>query len=213
MVPVGDTWRGVSPFGLCGTLDGAIRARLDTNHIVTGTQFHRSCPLGWISAVEIFNKSNFTGAVATDKVFITVIVPVGAHRCYERAKLHVLRLLLKISWLRKLRQAINHAATAIQASAMIAVAAVGAIPQLGFIHEDSGISFCLDIADLYRAEIVLPVAFGAVKEYQRRHGPGPELEALVRKTAGRKIKETKLIPKMIDRIKELFDADDGGGDQ
>jgi CRISPR-associated protein Cas1 len=35
-------------------------------------------------------------------------------------------------------RAINHAATAVQAAAAIAVQAVAAIPQLGFIHEDSG---------------------------------------------------------------------------
>lgn len=47
-------------------------------------------------------------------------------------------------------QAINHAATAVQAAAAIAVQAVAALPPLGFIHENSGQSFVLDIADLYR---------------------------------------------------------------
>src|SRR5699024_10208291 len=35
-------------------------------------------------------------------------------------------------------QALNHAAVTVQAAAAIAVAATGTIPQLGFIHEDSG---------------------------------------------------------------------------
>ncbi len=34
-------------------------------------------------------------------------------------------------------QAINHAATAVQAAAAIAVQSLAAIPQLGFIHEDT----------------------------------------------------------------------------
>ena len=34
-------------------------------------------------------------------------------------------------------QAINHAATAVEAAASVAVTGVGALPQLGFIHEDS----------------------------------------------------------------------------
>ena len=38
-------------------------------------------------------------------------------------------------------QAINHAATAVQAAAAIAVQSLAAIPQLGFIHEDSGQAF------------------------------------------------------------------------
>ena len=105
-------------------------------------------------------------------------------------------------------QAINHAATAVEAAAMVAVAVVGAVPQLGFIHEDSGISFCLDIADLYRDSVTLPVAFGAVREQQRQ--PGATLERLVRKLAGRTFRKNQLIPTMIDKIKELF-TDDGGG--
>jgi CRISPR-associated protein Cas1 len=45
-------------------------------------------------------------------------------------------------------QAMNHAAPVMQAAASIAVAATGTIPQLGFVHEDSGQIFVLDIADL-----------------------------------------------------------------
>lgn len=102
-------------------------------------------------------------------------------------------------------QAINHAATAVEAAAMIAVASVGALPQLGFIHEDSGIAFVLDIADLYRGEVTLPVAFAAVKEHERNRRI--ELERIVRKRAGAEMRRRKLIPHMIDRIKELFDGD------
>ena len=47
-------------------------------------------------------------------------------------------------------QALNHAASAVEAAAAIAVAATATIPQLGFIHEDPGQSFVLDIADLWR---------------------------------------------------------------
>ncbi|OSM00325.1 type I-E CRISPR-associated endonuclease Cas1e [Magnetofaba australis] len=107
-------------------------------------------------------------------------------------------------------QAINHAATAIEGAAEVAVAAVGAIPALGFIHEDSANAFCLDIADLYRTEVTLPVAFGAVKECQRN--PKLDIERQVRKQAAQAFRQHKLIPAMIDRIKELFNAHDGGGD-
>lgn len=107
-------------------------------------------------------------------------------------------------------QAINHAATAVEAAALVAVAATGAIPQLGFIHEDSGHSFALDIADLFRDSVTLPIAFGAVRE--ARNQPGVPLERIARKLAGRMFRQKSLIPTMIDRIKELFNADDGGGD-
>jgi CRISPR-associated protein Cas1 len=103
--------------------------------------------------------------------------------------------------------AINHAASAVEAASLVATAVVGALPQLGFIHEDSGNSFCLDIADLFRDSVTLPVAFGAVKESQRT---GENLERCVRRLAGRAFRRERLIPKMIDRIQELLDADDGG---
>lgn len=102
-------------------------------------------------------------------------------------------------------QAINHAATAVEAAASVAVTGVGALPQLGFIHEDSGIAFVLDVADLYRGNVTLPVAFRAVRAHQR--DSSLSLERRVRQLAGREFRRSKLIPKMIDRIKEMFDAD------
>lgn len=108
-------------------------------------------------------------------------------------------------------QAINHVATVVQSAAMIAVALTGTIPQLGFIHEDSGRAFALDIADLYRDEFTLPVAFGAVRKcIDQRRGP---LERVTRKLAGENLRSQKLVPRMIDRIKDLFNADDPGGDK
>ena len=107
-------------------------------------------------------------------------------------------------------QAINHAATAVQAAASIAVTSVGALPQLGFIHEASGIAFVLDVADLYRGEVTLPVAFSATRAYER--DPTIQLERYVRRLAGTEFRRKKLIPAMIDRVKELFDADVRGSD-
>jgi CRISPR-associated protein Cas1 len=108
-------------------------------------------------------------------------------------------------------QAINHAATFVEAAADIAVAAVGALPPLGFIHEDSSNAFTLDIADLYRVDITLPLAFSAVQAIQQKKSD-LTVEREVRKRAARAFRQEKLIPRMIDRIKELFDVDDCGSD-
>jgi CRISP-associated protein Cas1 len=97
-------------------------------------------------------------------------------------------------------QAINHAASAVEAAAAIAVTAVSALPQLGFIHEDSDQAFVLDIADLFRDTITLPVAFGCVKDAERSSDP---LERLVRRKAGRTFRDKQVIAAMIDRIKAL----------
>src|SRR5690606_18206620 len=107
-------------------------------------------------------------------------------------------------------QAINHAATFVEAAADIAVAAVGALPPLGFIHEESSNAFTLDVADLYRVDITLPLAFSAARAYL--DGKTDNLEREVRQRAAKMFRQEKLIPRMIDRIKELFDVDDRGGD-
>ncbi len=107
-------------------------------------------------------------------------------------------------------QAINHAVTFVEAAADVAVASVGALPPLGFIHEDSSNAFTLDIADLYRTELTIPLAFSVAKKVLG--DPSLQLEREIRKKAARRFRQMKLIPKMIDRIKELLGVDDNSGD-
>jgi len=105
----------------------------------------------------------------------------------------------------RLNQAINHAAVATRSCAMVAVAAVGAIAQLGFIHEDSGMAFCLDIADLFRDSVTLPVAFSSLAKLGPTGNDKSALERAVRKRCGQVFRRDKVVSKMIDKIKALFD--------
>lgn len=104
-------------------------------------------------------------------------------------------------------QALNHASAAVRAASMIAVAATSTIPQLGFIHESSRNAFCLDIADLYRESICLPAAFRSVKRWER--DKTEPLERHARRAAGRSLRQERVIPNMIDRIKALFERSGG----
>ena len=99
-------------------------------------------------------------------------------------------------------QAINHASVAVTSAAVIAVTALGAIPQLGFIHEHSGDAFALDIADLFRDTILLPAAFQAAGDIAKN--PQLDVERHTRRTTGALLSSERVIPKMIDRIKTLF---------
>ena len=99
-------------------------------------------------------------------------------------------------------QAINHASVAVTSAAVIAVTATGAIPQLGFIHEHSGEAFALDIADLFRDTILLPAAFQSAREVMEQ--PHLEIERHTRRTTGDLLRRERVIAKMIDRIKALF---------
>jgi CRISPR-associated protein Cas1 len=99
-------------------------------------------------------------------------------------------------------QALNHAASAVEGAAAIAVTATATIPQLGFIHEDSGQSFVLDIADLWRDKLTVPLAFRAAKAVKADATLG--IERTTRRMVGAALKRDGVIAAMIDRIKMLL---------
>lgn len=101
-------------------------------------------------------------------------------------------------------QAINHAASAVEGAAAIAVASTGTIPQIGFVHEDSGQSFVLDVADLVRHDVTLPIAFGAAKQVLQ--GREQNLERHVRRRAAEMFNREQTVARLIDHIKDLLDA-------
>jgi CRISPR-associated protein Cas1 len=100
-------------------------------------------------------------------------------------------------------QAINHASTFVEAAAEIAVACAGGIPSLGFIHEDSSNAFTLDIADLFRATITIPLAFSVAAKYLKQPG-AYTLEREVRYAAAATFRKTKLISTMIDHCNDIL---------
>ena len=106
-------------------------------------------------------------------------------------------------------QALNHASSAVEAAAAIAVSATAAIPQLGFVHEDPGQSFVLDISDLFRDSVTIPAAFRAAKRAQA--APLESVERITRRETGRTLSREGTIPKMIERIKDLFGDSSSGG--
>ena len=118
-------------------------------------------------------------------------------RRYDRANPHATDLP---------NQALNHAAVTVQAAAAVAVASTGTLPQLGFVHEDSGQSFVLDIADLRRHDLVLDIAFGAAREAENS---GRAIDALVRRRAAEAFRRRGAIPGLIEAIKGSFAG--GGG--
>lgn len=105
-------------------------------------------------------------------------------------------------------QAINHAATAVQGAAAIAVQSLAAIPQLGFIHEDSGQAFVLDIADLYRDSVTLSIAFAAAKKSEVSD---ETIDRVVRREAAAVFRKQNVIPSMIDSIKTVLKMEQSDG--
>lgn len=95
-------------------------------------------------------------------------------------------------------QAITAAAQAMYGVAHAVVAALGCTPGLGFIHSGHELSFVLDIADLYKTEIGIPIAFDVAKD------GADDLGARTRRALREKISDAKLLDRCVDDIKQLL---------
>jgi CRISPR-associated protein Cas1 len=81
-----------------------------------------------------------------------------------------------------------------------AILAGGYSTALGFIHQGKHLSFVYDIADLYKLELVVPLAFELAKA-------NPEhLERVVRQEARRRFGAAKLMERILPDIARAFDV-------
>lgn len=62
-----------------------------------------------------------------------------------------------------INRALSAAHVCLYAVCHAAIVGIGAVPALGFVHTGSAVSFVLDMADLYKADYSIPVAFDCVK--------------------------------------------------
>jgi CRISPR-associated protein Cas1 len=99
-------------------------------------------------------------------------------------------------------QAINGVVMCVEALATVAVQATGTIAQLGFIHEDSTKSWLLDVCDLYRTTVTVPLAFKVAKEFPKQHEM--TMDRAARRECVAHFKAAGLIDRMIDDIKEVL---------
>ncbi|MCD4845714.1 MAG: type I-E CRISPR-associated endonuclease Cas1e [Methanosarcinales archaeon] len=78
------------------------------------------------------------------------------------------------------------------------VLAAGYAPAIGFVHTGKPLSFVYDIADLFKFETVVPVAFSIAAK-----NPG-DPEGMVRRACRDAFRETKLLRKIIPTIEEIL---------
>ncbi|MCU0780897.1 MAG: type I-E CRISPR-associated endonuclease Cas1e [Akkermansiaceae bacterium] len=103
-----------------------------------------------------------------------------------------------------LADGINRALSAANASLYALTAAVccsmGFIPQLGFVHAAGTLPFIYDAADLYKHETSWPAAFEAISLNPRDDG------TLVRSILKRRVEESRMLRRMPDELKALFEG-------
>ena len=79
-----------------------------------------------------------------------------------------------------------------------AIVSGGSSPALGFIHTGKQLSFVYDIADLYKTEITIPLAFETVAQSDQK------ITSRVRQACREKFRETKLLQRILPDIDQLL---------
>ncbi|MGW9450182.1 type I-E CRISPR-associated endonuclease Cas1e [Streptomyces sp. NPDC055632] len=95
-------------------------------------------------------------------------------------------------------QAITAAAQCMYGVAHAVVTSLGCSPALGYVHSGHELSFVLDIADLYKTDIGIPLAFDVAAEGEEDIGPR------TRRALRDRIHETALLDRCVSDIKRLL---------
>jgi CRISPR-associated protein Cas1 len=95
-------------------------------------------------------------------------------------------------------QAVTAAAQCMYGIAQTSVAALGCAPGLGFIHSGHELAFVLDIADLYKTEVAIPVAFEVAAHSP--HDIGPRTRRAIRD----RVNDIGLLKRCVNDIKQLL---------
>jgi len=80
--------------------------------------------------------------------------------------------------------------------------AIGCSPALGFIHSGHALSFVYDIADLYKAEVTIPIAFEAAA----RASENDDISAITRRSARDAMKERDILVRAVHDIRGLLSS-------
>lgn len=95
-------------------------------------------------------------------------------------------------------QAITAAAQGMYGIAQAVIAALGCSPGLGFVHSGHELSFALDIADLYKTDIGIPLAFDVVAESH------DDIGSRTRRALRDAVNSGKLLDRCVTDIKRLL---------
>lgn len=100
-----------------------------------------------------------------------------------------------------LNRALSSANACLHGLVHAALLSSGYCPALGFIHQGKQLSFVYDVADLYKVQLTVPVAFAAVAEGL------PSLETQVRKRCRDAFTNLRLLQRIIPDVDRLLRLD------
>ena len=102
-----------------------------------------------------------------------------------------------------INQALSAAHAALYGVIHAVVVSLGCSPGLGFVHTGQERSFVYDVADLYKADVTIPIAFDVIAEGMS------DIAATTRRRVRDRIFELKVIERSVRDIHRLFEVDEG----
>ena len=103
-----------------------------------------------------------------------------------------------------INQALSAANVALYGVVHSVICALGLCPGLGFVHTGHDLSFVYDIADLYKAELTIPVAFQVVAE----HKDGDDIGRMSRLKVRDEFSDGKLLGRIVKDLQTLLSVED-----
>lgn len=100
-----------------------------------------------------------------------------------------------------INRALSAAHACLYAACHAAIVGIGASPALGFVHTGGAMSFVLDIADLYKADYSIPVAFDAV-------AAGHSEESDVRYALRDRFRDGQLMKRVVRDVQSVLDVEE-----
>ena len=97
-------------------------------------------------------------------------------------------------------QALSAANVALYGLVYSAVTALGMSAGLGFVHTGHDLSFVYDVADLYKAEITVPIAFQIASEYEE----GDDVGSITRQKVRDAFMDGKILVRIIRDLQSLI---------
>ncbi|MEZ2188499.1 type I-E CRISPR-associated endonuclease Cas1e [Corynebacterium sp. CCM 9204] len=111
-----------------------------------------------------------------------------------------------------INQALSAAHAALYGVVHSVIVALGCSPGLGFVHTGHDRSFVYDIADLYKAEVSIPVAFDTVARLHNEELTPDSLTSEIRRRCRDLFKENKILSRVTQDVNHLLSENKDGGE-
>lgn len=100
-----------------------------------------------------------------------------------------------------INQALSAANVALYGVVHSVICALGLCPGLGFVHTGHDLSFVYDVADLYKAELTIPISFEIASEYTQ----DDDIGRIARQKVRDEFSDGKLLARIVHDLQNLLD--------